>query len=241
MAPAPVEPTVPQVQTRPTDRPAVATTSQFRIYSPEAAALEETSLLFFAASWSSRSNALEQFLRDAYSQERLRMTTFKVDFDAANDLKTRYGVSSQDTFVHIDQRGKALEIINNPTESRLLELLTGEASVGQSSATVTTTKQAGQYSEFRADVIGNGQVAVLFFHAGWCPDCKKNNAFLTDYYGTTPPTVSTYKVDYDTAAALKQQYEIVRQDTFVLIDGTGQVIRQIASPTNAQLQTFLAN
>ena len=60
---------------------------------------------------------------------------------------------------------------------------------------------------------------VLFFHASWCPDCRKADASLTT--DGVPDGMTVVKVDYDTATELKQTYGVTQQFTFVLVDGTG--------------------
>lgn len=95
------------------------------------------------------------------------------------------------------------------------------------------------YADYRAGLIGNGQSSVLFFHASWCPICKRAEASLQDLYGSTPPALTTYKVDYDSNVELRQRYGVTYQHTFVLIDGEGNAIKTLQSPTDAQLKALL--
>ncbi len=97
------------------------------------------------------------------------------------------------------------------------------------------TQVAATYGVYTEGVVGNGQTSVLFFHAKWCPDCKNHDAELAKTYGAGKATLPTYRVDYDTATALKQQYQVVVQDTFVVIDGTGKALKTIMRPSNEQL------
>lgn len=100
-------------------------------------------------------------------------------------------------------------------------------------------KSSGQYVAYKDGVIGNGQKSVLFFHATWCPACKQNNEYLTQWYGSEEFPVSVYKVDYDTATELKKQYGITGQDTFVQIDGSGKAIAQARFPSQSALRGLL--
>ena len=88
----------------------------------------------------------------------------------------------------------------------------------------------GQYFAYSDGVIGNGDSAVLFFHASWCPMCKANDKNLKGFYGEGGVPLNTYKIDYDTASALKSQFGVVQQDTFVLIDGDGKPLKTISFP-----------
>lgn len=97
------------------------------------------------------------------------------------------------------------------------------------------------YMTYNQGVLGNGEVSVLFFHAAWCPDCQADDKDLTAWYAAgVPYAASTYKVDYDTASALKQKYGVVVQDTFVLIDGKGEKIRMAMRPTDADIKNMLS-
>jgi thiol-disulfide isomerase/thioredoxin len=82
----------------------------------------------------------------------------------------------------------------------------------------------GVYTNYEEGVIGNGEISVLFFHAAWCPQCKRKEEWLNMLYKNKSVGVSTYKIDFDTADELKQSYAIQMQDTFVVIGGDGSAI-----------------
>lgn len=96
-----------------------------------------------------------------------------------------------------------------------------------------------QYVPYVDGVIGNGQTAVLYFYAPWCPYCRANDARLEDWFAQGLPDFAVYKVDYDTAAALKGRYGVAVQDTFIKIDGKGDILGSISLPSEATLQAFL--
>lgn len=66
---------------------------------------------------------------------------------------------------------------------------------------------------------------VLFFWASWCPNCRTANEDLSANAATLPKGVKVFKVDYDKEAALKRQYAITYQHTFVLVDGAGKALK----------------
>ncbi len=80
---------------------------------PDAQALAEQgpAVLFFAADWCPTCMAA---LRDinANGAKLGGIAVIVVDYDTAGDLKGRYGVSSQHTFVQIDARGERLTAWN---------------------------------------------------------------------------------------------------------------------------------
>lgn len=97
----------------------------------------------------------------------------------------------------------------------------------------------GAYLAYADGVIGNGQKSVLFFHASWCPSCKKANTFLESYYAGNDVPLTVYKVDYDSNKELRSRYGVTYQHTFVVIDGEGKAIKTVLGPTNAQLEVLL--
>jgi thiol-disulfide isomerase/thioredoxin len=103
----------------------------------------------------------------------------------------------------------------------------------------TELASEGSYTAFKDGVIGNGETSVLFFHATWCPACKKNNGLLESWYGAEQFMRSVYKIDFDTATELRKQYGVNGQDTFVLIDGSGKEIERVSFPAQSALRALL--
>ena len=111
-----------------------------------------------------------------------------------------------------------------------------------SSGTASTGTQAAAeatYQDYTADVLMNGETKVLFFHASWCPECKKANAYLQSILPSGEYSRSVYKVDYDTAKELKAKYNVVYQHTFVVVDGNGVKLSSVQGPTEVQLEALL--
>ncbi len=67
---------------------------------------------------------------------------------------------------------------------------------------------------------------VYFFHAKWCPTCKVADAELMDNLNRIPEDVVVFKTDYDTEKALKTEYGITYQHTFVYIDSESREIKK---------------
>ena len=70
------------------------------------------------------------------------------------------------------------------------------------------------------------QKRVYFFHASWCPTCKAANIEFTENARDIPTDVVVFKTNYDTEKALKAQYAITYQHTFVLVDGDGKEVKK---------------
>ena len=97
----------------------------------------------------------------------------------------------------------------------------------------------GDYQAYEASVVGNGESSVLFFFAAWCPTCQDKDSNLHDWYSSAEFPVKTYRADFDTEDALKKRYGITMQDTFVLIDGTGKIIKKEVAPSLSELKRLL--
>jgi len=65
---------------------------------------------------------------------------------------------------------------------------------------------------------------VLFFHAAWCPTCRKAQKELIEEFSTIPSDAVVFKIDYDNNPDLKNKYGITRQHTFVIVDSSGKVL-----------------
>lgn len=70
---------------------------------------------------------------------------------------------------------------------------------------------------------------ILFFYAPWCPLCRASEEVLNEALPSLGGGVIWMKVDYDTEAELKKKYGVTYQDTFVLIDATGEVVSKKSS------------
>lgn len=76
-----------------------------------------------------------------------------------------------------------------------------------------------------AEKLAENNRVVLFFHATWCPTCRETMAELKTNYDTIPDDVYIVIVDYDSNKALRKQYDIPYQHTFVYLapDGTSRL------------------
>jgi thiol-disulfide isomerase/thioredoxin len=83
----------------------------------------------------------------------------------------------------------------------------------------------GDYSEGAvAEAVVRGDKVVLFFHAVWCPFCKQLDNDLSASQAEIPVGVTVLKTDFDSQGALKNQYGVRFQHTFVQIDANGDMV-----------------
>lgn len=98
---------------------------------------------------------------------------------------------------------------------------------------VTYTPQAFAAAE--------GQKRVLFFAASWCTTCRAADRDINAKLSQIPKGVVIFKTDYDSEAALKQKYGIVRQHTFVYVNAKGEAIKKWSGGALAEIIANIAN
>jgi len=67
---------------------------------------------------------------------------------------------------------------------------------------------------------------VLFFYASWSPAGIATNKDITDKEDKIPKDLTVLRVNFDDADAMKQQYGITDQQTFVQVTNTGELIKK---------------
>lgn len=65
-------------------------------------------ILFFHAPWCPECRAFEQAILEANIPDGVQI--LKVDYDSSSDLKSKYGVTLQSTFVKVDQDGDKISL-----------------------------------------------------------------------------------------------------------------------------------
>lgn len=90
------------------------------------------------------------------------------------------------------------------------------------------SSSTSRYIDYSPEAYANaeGKKRVLFFHAKWCPTCKAANIEFMNNLNSIPEDVVVLKTDYDTESALKSQYGITYQHTFVYVDAQGNEIKK---------------
>jgi thiol-disulfide isomerase/thioredoxin len=86
----------------------------------------------------------------------------------------------------------------------------------------------GVYEVYAPEKIARAEIGpvVLFFHASWCPSCRRLNADIEKNSTLIPDGVTLLKVDYDTSTNLKKKYGVTTQHTLVQVDPEGNLIKK---------------
>lgn len=83
--------------------------------------------------------------------------------------------------------------------------------------------QPGLYTDYSEEAVATTSgTKLLFFHASWCTQCRQVESSIAA--DGIPAGVTVFKVDYDSNQALRQQYGVTLQTTFVKIDDDGNKI-----------------
>lgn len=67
---------------------------------------------------------------------------------------------------------------------------------------------------------------VLFFYASWAPASIATNKDIIDKKDTLPKDLTILRVNFDDVDAMKQQYGVTEQQTFVQVSNTGELIKK---------------
>ncbi len=106
-------------------------------------------------------------------------------------------------------------------------------------ADAETVATVGEYLDYYDGAIAETPgLKVLFFHASWCPKCR---ALEKDIQANAIPAGMTiFKVDFDTATSLRQQYGVTLQTTIVYVDDDGELLTKGVLYENTTLDALLA-
>lgn len=85
----------------------------------------EPSLLFFHAAWCPNCRVADRDLASIYTSGNAKINTYKVDYDTATELKERYGVTYQHTFVLIDGQGQPIRTVQGANATQLEAMING--------------------------------------------------------------------------------------------------------------------
>ena len=100
------------------------TAGTYEVYSPEkiAWAKDKKVILFFKASWCPTCRSVDKDIKANLENIPSDVAILEVDYDNSQELKQKYGVTYQHTFVQVDENGgKLAKWSGSPTLSSLLK------------------------------------------------------------------------------------------------------------------------
>lgn len=106
-------------------------------------------------------------------------------------------------------------------------------------ADAETAAAVGDYLDYYDGAIAETPgLKVLFFHASWCPQCRALDEDIEA--NPIPAGMTIFKVDFDTATALRQQYGVTLQTTIVYVDDDGELLTKGVLYENTTLDALIA-
>jgi thiol-disulfide isomerase/thioredoxin len=103
--------------------PAMQQKGRYLSYNSAVLADGATKVLFFKAAWCPLCIRADGTLSQWFEAGSVPITVYKVDYDTEADLKAKYGVTYQHTFVKVDGQGKMVAKLMTPTEEALKAFL----------------------------------------------------------------------------------------------------------------------
>ena len=136
--------------------------------------------------------------------------------------------NSADTQKESQQMNATIEVVGTSPESDVDD---SEESAETLSAEVAFNEPVYKaYSASERESLHGDKPYVIFFHANWCPICRKMDSDLNAQLDTFPEGTTILKADYDTEDDLKDEYNVRVQSTVVVLDANGEVVWQGQDP-----------
>ncbi|MDF2379115.1 MAG: S-layer homology domain-containing protein [Candidatus Gracilibacteria bacterium] len=118
-----------------------------------------------------------------------------------------------------------------------------EETIGTSALTRETVEGSPSYAKWvkqEYESKRGSEPVILFFHAPWCPLCKRSDQVISDSLKTLSGEVNIRKVDYDTFTDLRKEFKVTYQDTFIILNAAGdEVSRKSGVKTFEDIQELL--
>jgi thioredoxin 1 len=86
-------------------------------------------------------------------------------------------------------------------------------------------------------LLAQGQPAIVYFHATWCPTCKIQQP-IVERLSASPKfkQVTFFNADYDTQVALKKTLHVTQQSTFVVFKNGHEVARSTGETSEKAIE-----
>lgn len=108
-------------------------------------------------------------------------------------------------------------------------LVTQLSGVSRAESGAARTLEAAQAS---------GAPAVLHFHAGWCPVCKRQQKVLKEMsQDPRYAEVAFVEADFDRENALRKKFQVMKQSTLIVFRGNSEIARSTGETDPAKLKS----
>ena len=219
-------------------------------YADRFVGVADHTVIFFHADWCGTCHKVEQEILSGDIPDDINILV--ANYDTEQELKKKYGVTIQTTFVSVDAEWNLIEkwmkwdlatIIKKVSDSSDIpvaqttqELKTetisvAEAPVEKNDPVVSEVLEespagvtGGKYTPYSDALVGTSAHTVIYFHADWCPTCVKLEKNIQA--GTIPNDINILVADFDTSKELKKKYGITSQTTLISVTPEGELIKK---------------
>jgi len=131
--------------------------------------------------------------------------------------------------------GVAVEVVDENGSSEIAEpVMDEEPAVAADDSAKYIDYSSAKYAELKGS-----KPFVLFFHADWCPTCRRMEKDILEDLANYPAGTTFLKTDYDQETDLKKDYSIRVQSTVVVVDANGEVVYQATDPALDDLKAAI--
>jgi thiol-disulfide isomerase/thioredoxin len=95
----------------------------YTAFAPSVLTDGQTKVLFFHAAWCPTCRSADADLQAWFAANVATRNVYKVDYDTSAELKAKYGVTYQHTFVLVDGQGNALKTVQGPSDDVLKSMI----------------------------------------------------------------------------------------------------------------------
>lgn len=95
----------------------------YTAFAPSVLTDGRTKVLFFHAAWCPTCRSADADLQTWFAANVATRNVYKVDYDTSAELKAKYGVTYQHTFVLVDGQGNALKTVQGPSDDVLKSMI----------------------------------------------------------------------------------------------------------------------
>ncbi len=92
----------------------------YAVYAPELVGKTERTILSFSATWCPSCQSFKKDIMEKRADIPAGVTVLRVDYDTYGDLKKKYGVRSQHTFVEVDKNGAPIKTVVGSADLKAL-------------------------------------------------------------------------------------------------------------------------
>lgn len=192
---------------------------QYSVYSKEK--LKSSSwnkVLFFHAEWCGSCKTADTNFSKA--EIPVGLNILKVNYDDSKELRKKYWIITQHTFVEVDENWK---MIKKWVWGKMVKDILENIEMKEWHDMGMAKWKYVVYSD--TELENSKWNKVLFFHATWCPSCKSADTNFSK--AEIPSGLNIFKVNYDSASELKKKYSVLAQHTFVQIDKEWNMVKKM--------------